>query len=187
MLQPAATSLSERRSTDRLEQKQRLRSLLPECSIVAPEPLEGAVVNIAQAKKATRQISDRHRRGAAKRRLIFAVRPVSCCRSRTKGGDRVLEPESPSGATGGLRNTARRLDVARAVDRARRWSRDAGATTKGETWPRSTSKLIRLGVRKGDTLPITWSRITPTSCSKPSRRCTKPSHGRVKHPGRLRK
>jgi hypothetical protein len=43
-----------------VQQKQRLRGLFPQCGVVVPKPLEGTVVNVGQAKKATSQVTDRH-------------------------------------------------------------------------------------------------------------------------------
>jgi hypothetical protein len=51
-----------------VKQQQRLRGLLPQCCIVTPEPLEGAIVNVGQAKKATSQGADRHGE-----RVTFAI------------------------------------------------------------------------------------------------------------------
>jgi hypothetical protein len=56
------------KSSDRVKSQQRLRGLFPQCGVVAREPLEGAIVNVGQAKKATSQIADRHGE-----RVIFAI------------------------------------------------------------------------------------------------------------------
>jgi hypothetical protein len=68
-------SYLKQRPANRLQQKQRLRGLLPQRSIVAPEPIKGAIVDIAQAKKAAGQISDREGQYAATRPIV-AVRPL---------------------------------------------------------------------------------------------------------------
>jgi hypothetical protein len=47
-----------------VQKKQSLRGLFPQCGVVAPEALEGAVVNVGQTKKATGQVTDRHGEGA---------------------------------------------------------------------------------------------------------------------------
>jgi hypothetical protein len=70
---PCQADSSKLRPANYLEQKECLGGLLPQHGIVSPKPLKGAVVNVAQAKKAIGQVSDRHRRGAAKRRFIYVV------------------------------------------------------------------------------------------------------------------
>jgi hypothetical protein len=74
----------EQRPANRLQQKQCLRGLLPQPGIVAPEPIKGAIVDIAQAQKATGQVSDRGERWYVRRHLIIAVRPFLRLRTETE-------------------------------------------------------------------------------------------------------
>jgi hypothetical protein len=95
-----------------VQKKKCLRGLLPEHGVIAAEAIEGAVVNIAQAKETTAQISSRCRKCASKRTASsVASAPSSCRRSNTRGDDPVLGPNAFSGSPGGPQSTPRRSRV----------------------------------------------------------------------------